>query len=130
LKYFPELPEEMPDTGLVVDHEGMRFGAWIMPDNKSDGDLETFLRYLVPNGGEATWKYAEDSVARARAMGAKCRAVHVAKANLYTWLAWQDEPGQSPGRSLTQKVLDPQGERAATFVRWFSDLYELQLTTG
>lgn len=126
--YFPDLPEEMPETGLIVDHEGIRFGAWIMPDNKSDGDLETFLRCLVPASGEATWKYAEESVARARLIGAPYKNAHVTKANLYTWLAWQDEPGQSPGRSLTQRILDPAGKRGATFIKWFSDLYGLELT--
>ncbi len=127
LPHFPALPEEMPAEGVIVEHQGIRFGVWIMPDNKSAGDLETFLRYLVPNTGEATWKHAEQSVAHARSIGAKCKDAHVAKANLYTWLAWQDEPGQSPGRSLTQKILDPHGEGAATFINWFRSLYELKV---
>src|SRR5438045_2795307 len=36
LEYFPNLPEEMPAGGVIVEHEGIRFGAWIMPDNTSD----------------------------------------------------------------------------------------------
>jgi hypothetical protein len=125
-EYFPSLPIEMPAGGVVVEHNGMRFGAWIMPDNISGGDLETFLRYLVPVDAEATWQHAIQSVAAAREMGASCKEAHVAKANLYTWLSWQGEPGQSPGRALTQKILNPFGEHGSIFVKWFSDLYELQ----
>src|SRR5258708_6614798 len=47
---FPNLPVQMPADGLVIDNgDDKRFGLWLMPDNKSEGDLETFLRYLVPN---------------------------------------------------------------------------------
>lgn len=126
--FFPNLPEELPANGIIAEHEDIRLGAWIMPDNSSDGDLETFLRHLVPVGGEDVWKHAEESVAQARSLGAKCKDAHVAKANLYTWLAWQDEPGQSPGRALTQKILDPYGNRAVSFIEWFTNLYGLQRT--
>ena len=107
LQYFPALPEEMPADGVIVEHQGIRFGAWIMPDNKSEGDLETFLRYLVPDTEEATWKHAEQSVAVARSIGAKCKEAHVAKANLYTWLAWQDKPGQ-----ITRAVADTEDSKS------------------
>jgi hypothetical protein len=48
------------------------------------------------------------------------------KANLYTWLAWQDEPGQTPGHALTRKILDPSSPSALSFVKWFMALYSLQ----
>lgn len=103
---FPTLPASMPGEGLVIENEaGKRFGVWIMPDNRMEGYLETFLRSLIPKGQEEVWKLACHSVAEARLLGAKCREVHVPKANLYTWLAWQDSPGQSPGAALTQQLL-------------------------
>jgi hypothetical protein len=123
---FPNLPERMPPAGLVVENDDKkRFGAWIMPDNTSQGDLETFLRYLVPDQQEPLWKQACDSVGAAVSTGAKCRDSHIAKANLYTWLAWQDPPGQSPGLALTRKILDPQSQYARPFVKWFRELYRL-----
>lgn len=123
---FPNLPERMPPAGLVVENDDeKRFGAWIMPDNTSQGDLETFLRYLVPDEQDLLWKQACDSVSAAVSTGAKCRDSHIAKANLYTWLAWQDPPGQSPGLALTRKILDPQSEYAGPFVTWFRELYRL-----
>ncbi|HKV38229.1 MAG TPA: DUF3226 domain-containing protein [Blastocatellia bacterium] len=126
---FPNLPAQLPAAGLIIDNadsdDPKRFGAWIMPDNSSEGSLETFLRYLIPDGSEPLWKHATESVDAARAMGAGCRDSHIGKANLYTWLAWQDPPGQSPGRALTKKILNPCSPSAASFVAWFRNLYGL-----
>ena len=123
---FPSLPGQLSQGGLVVENEDeKRFGVWLMPDNRSQGDLETFLRYLVPDAQEHLWQLACESVTAAVAGGAKCRDSHVPKANLYTWLAWQDPPGQSPGLALTKKILDPQSKYAESFVNWFKELYRL-----
>ena len=127
VKMFPSLPLTMPSAGLVVnnDEEGKRLGVWLMPDNSSEGCLETFLRYLVPNNADFVWRHAVDSVAEALALGSRCREAHLDKANLYTWLAWQDPPGQQPGIALTQKILDPASPYANSFVSWFKELYSL-----
>lgn len=123
---FPTLPPELPSDGLiVVNDDGKRFGVWGMPDNVSTGTVETFLKHLVPEAELNSWKHAQDSVRTARDMGCKCRDAHVEKAELYTWLSWQDPPGQSPGLSLTQKALNPSSPSARTFVNWFMQLYEL-----
>src|SRR5207237_1261475 len=77
LEYFPSLPEELPQGGLVVSNaDGLRFGVWIMPDNVSEGGLEIFLRNLVPQSSERLWQHAMHSVESARQMGAPCRDVH------------------------------------------------------
>ncbi|MGO4884719.1 MAG: DUF3226 domain-containing protein [Bryobacteraceae bacterium] len=122
---FPSMPAAMPKQGLIVHNEDKRFGLWVMPDNSSPGDLETFLRYLVPEKQNALWHQACQSVAAAVSAGADCRSAHIMKAQLYTWLAWQDPPGYSPGLALTRKILDPQSEYAAAFVRWFRELYQI-----
>ena len=123
---FPSLPDEIPEAGLIVDNDDeKRLGVWIMPDNSSDGGIETFLKYLVPNKSESQWVLANECVARARGIGAECREAHVEKANLFTWLAWQDPPGQYPGIALSKKILDPHAASAAAFVAWFRALYRL-----
>ena len=122
---FPSLPIELPLSGVVVENEGKRLGFWIMPDNRSEGCLETFLRYLVPGTSEPVWQHAVEATSKARSVGASFRDSHVAKAHLYTWLAWQDPPGQSPGIALTKKILDPHSETADPFVGWFRKLYQL-----
>lgn len=122
---FPNLPEQMPAGGLVVEYDEKRLGVWLMPDNLSEGDLEIFLRCMVPSEGESLWSHACESVKSAISMGAKCRESHLSKANMYTWLAWQDPPGQSPGIALTKRILDPRSKLAEPFVKWFKELYRL-----
>lgn len=87
--------------------------------------MEIFLRYLVPNEHEIIWAHAVEAVKRGREAGAPCRDVHVAKAELFTWLAWQDPPGYSPGIALTKKILDPASSHADGFVKWFTGLYRV-----
>lgn len=126
LSMFPGLPTKCPDSGVITENaDNRRLGIWIMPDNISDGSLETFLKYLVPAHAVPLWNHAQASVATARAMGAECKDSHLEKADLFTWLAWQDPPGQYPGRALTKKVLDPHSPSAGPFVKWFRELYGL-----
>ncbi|MGH9822064.1 MAG: DUF3226 domain-containing protein, partial [Blastocatellia bacterium] len=122
---FPQMPDELPSEGLVVDNDEQRLGVWIMPDNSSEGTLENFLRFLVPDDSEPVWVYAIECVQKARAMGSGCRDAHLPKANLYTWLAWQDPPGQNPGHALTGRVLNTHSPHAAAFLNWFRTLYGL-----
>ena len=122
---FPSMPKSLEPTGLIAENQGKRFGLWVMPDNSSDGSLETFLRHLVPDKSEPIWQLAINSAAQAKAARAAYRESHTDKANLYTWLAWQDPPGQSPGLALTKKFLDPASPSAAHFVAWFRNLYRL-----
>jgi hypothetical protein len=127
IPFFPLMPLTLPPSGLIVDNleEKKRLGVWIMPNNVSEGSLETFLRYLVPNPQEPVWTHAVESVETAKTIGCACKESHTAKANLYTWLSWQDPPGQSPGQCLTKKILEPQSASATPFVAWFRGLYTL-----
>jgi hypothetical protein len=123
---FTNMPEALPPEGLVVENSsGKRLGVWIMPDNVSEGALEIFLRYMVPQNSKSVWDHAVDSTSAARTIGAPYRDCHCDKANLYTWLSWQDEPSQRPGEALTKKILDPHAPSAAPFVKWFRELYQL-----
>jgi hypothetical protein len=125
VEMFPQMPEGLPADGLVTENARQRFGVWIMPDNISAGSLETFLRSTVPGASAPLWTHATESVSKARSMGATCRECHLDKAHLYTWLAWQDPPGQSGGMALTRKILDPHSASSLPFVKWFRDLYRL-----
>lgn len=123
---FPDLPKQLPKDGVVVENpDGHRFGVWIMPDNATEGCIEKFLKLLVPPECKAVWDHAEESVKGAKKLGCNLIDNDFTKAVLYTWLAWQETPGQSPGIALTKKALDPTNPAAASFVEWFRKLYQL-----
>lgn len=122
----PSLPEPFPHEGIVsVAENGKRFGIWIMPDNRSRGMMETFLSFLLPEGSEAIWDHATSSVSQAKIRGAACRECHNDKANMFTYLAWGDPPGQTFGTAIAKSILNGTSEKARPFLMWFKKLYEL-----
>ena len=97
-----------------------RTGVWIMPDNRTEGILEDFLRFLVPRG-DSLLAYADscvDSIPEQRfSENDRIKAV------MHTWLAWQSEPGKPYGQAITAKFLDPQSDHAKDFATWIRRLF-------
>lgn len=123
---IPNLPNELPEDGLICEvTKDLKFGVWLMPDNFQRGMLETFLAYMIPDDSEPLWQFAQLSVQEAIKRGAKLTEVQYEKANIYTWLAWQDPPGRQLHQAVKETVLDPTHPRAQKFVTWFRALYEL-----
>ena len=123
---IPDLPQFLPEDGLIhTTSEGIKFGIWIMPDNKMRGMLETFLTYMIPKGNEDLWNFAQEITQEAKSKGATFKNVHSDKANIYTWLAWQDPPGRQLHNAIMERILNPQHPNAQKFVTWFKTLYDL-----
>lgn len=126
IQTFPNLSENLDSGGLIAENEsGLRLGIWIMPDNQSSGMLETFLRYLIPNTNGAVHQLAKSSAAKAAELGAPYSSHHVDKAEIHTWLAWQDPPGRQLHQAVIEKILAPNSYHAPPFVDWFRRLYDL-----
>jgi len=128
--YFPMLHKtETGSAGVIVSdaESGQKLGIWIMPDNQSGGMLETLLLTLVPGGeSEALLKFARDTCREAKQkFAAPYKDRHIQKAEIHTWLAWQDEPGQQLHAAIDQQILDPKSEYAKPFVTWFCKLFEI-----
>ena len=126
---FEDLPDRIPQNGLEVRHleTDVRFGVWIMPDNQFSGMLEDFLIRLIPEDEDSRGLYelAGRCVAEAARSGAPFKRVHQAKAEIYTWLAWQDEPGRQLHEAVHHQVLDPKRPESQPFVRWFRHLFRV-----
>jgi hypothetical protein len=126
ISFFPNLPKDPAGDGVIVTNDdGKRLGIWIMPDNRTRGMIETFMAFLVPDPEEPIWTHAVTATGEAVKKGACCRDCHRDKANIYTWLAWQDPPGQSIGGALKQNMFNAQAPYGAPFVSWFKTLFQL-----
>jgi hypothetical protein len=120
------LPKDLPENGLICNAPNeVKFGIWMMPDNQMRGILETFLAYMIPDTNESLWKFAQQSTQEATNQGANFTEFQRDKANIYTWLAWQNPPGQQLHQAIDQKIFDPKHPRAQKFVTWFKELYGL-----
>jgi len=126
LKSIPDLPEILPEDGLIhTTPTGIRFGIWIMPDNKMCGMLETFLTYMIPTDSATLWQFAQAVTNEAKGKGAVFTEPHLDKANIYTWLAWQNPPGRQLHQAIMERILHPNNPNAQKFVTWFKTLYGL-----
>lgn len=126
LKSIPDIPEALPETGLIhIAPNNVRFGIWIMPDNKMRGMLETFLAHMIPDINESIWQFAREAATEAKIRGAVFTDAHCDKANIYTWLAWQNPPGRQLHQAIMERILNPSHPNAQNFVSWFKTLYDL-----
>lgn len=118
-------PKNCPREGLKVNIKGKRFGVWIMPDNKTDGMVESFCHTLIPDESRKLWEYAKSCANEAKMLGAPFADIHFDKAHIQTWLAWQEPPGIRMGVALTQKILHHGTAEAKAFAGWFMDLFNI-----
>lgn len=122
---IPDIPEQIPETGLILTTNGIKFGVWIMPDNLVRGMLETFLAYMIRDESQVIWQYAQEVAQEAKNKGASFKNSYLDKAQIYTWLAWQEQPGRQLHQAIKYEILNPQHPKAQTFVTWFKTLYDL-----
>ncbi len=127
---IPGLPDDLPATGLIHSAQNsggdpVQFVIWMMPDNRLEGMLETFLANLIAIEQQELWQYAQEVTRIAKTKAAPFKQTHTDKANLYTWLSWQAPPGRQLHQAIQERILTPEHPTAQTFVTWFRDLYSI-----
>ncbi len=103
------------DYELSADANGFTFssegkpdiGVWIMPNNKNDGALEDFcLQTAIKTELTEQGLLSQAKEAITNLNPKKFSAHKTAKAEVSTWLAWQENPGQSLGGLCGAHLLD------------------------
>jgi len=122
LKEAIDLPEKPYSKGTIIELGKRRVGVWLMPDNEQSGKLEDFLKNLVP-AGDCCWQYAEHVTQEAYQKGAHFSELDMIKAHIYTWLAWQKEPGLPFGTAIKAAYFLHDTPEAQAFVSWFQRLF-------
>lgn len=118
---YTDVPAAPAGDGLIITSEGKApVGVWIMPDNILPGSIEHFVQRLIPDG-DALWPIAQRTVADLP----EKRCSSAAKAEIHTWLAWQEQPGTPMGAAINQKYLGVGSPIADRFVAWIQRLLEL-----
>jgi hypothetical protein len=121
-----DLPESPVPEGTIIEPTAVyqpRIGVWLMPDNRSVGRLEDFVRFLIPKGDELV-SVAKDVLDQIKvAPGQRWSDHHDSKAFIHTWLAWQKVPGMPMGLAITAKALQADSPRARSFADWLRRLF-------
>lgn len=114
--------------GIVKDTKRGRIGVWLMPyPQAGKGKLEDFLRELVPARDRVLGK-AQDfvkEIARTVPVNERFRDIDKEKAEIATWLAVQDPPGNPYGTAIRAHTFQANRPLAIDFVNWFRELYKL-----
>lgn len=116
-----------PDlNGTIVKEEELPIvGIWLMPDNTIPGMLENFVSFLVPLG-DSLWPMAEDVLQKVIEKDRRFRETYQMKAQLHTWLAWQEQPGTPLGLAITNRYLDANAPHAQKLMDWIRQLFDLE----
>src|ERR1043166_4519017 len=82
---YENIPDAPEPAGTIINLDDgfrtIRFGAWIMPDNRLPGMLEHFLGFLVPQG-DRILPYVDSFLASIPAEHRPFREAHLAKARI------------------------------------------------
>lgn len=122
---YTNLPDSPAADGTIINQDFLpTFGVWIMPDNQIErGYLETFLTFLVPENNKS-WEQAKNCVANLENKPfIKAKVDHTTKAEIHTFLAWQEEPGKPFGQAITAKYLQADNPQCEKFVEWLNRLF-------
>lgn len=120
---FPVTPAQLGHITTLVrtTKPTVRMGVWMMPDNKREGMLEHFVSDMIPSDN-FLWQKAQADVAAIPEAERLFPPVHTHKAEIHTWLAWQETPGRPLGIG---GYFDHQSLLAGNFVDWIKKLFEL-----
>lgn len=124
-----EAPERIEPNGFIL-HDKTKIvshvGIWIMPDNTVPGILEDFVQYLIPEGDllrDYSLKCVENLPEK------RFKKSYRSKAEIHTWLAWQEEPGTPMGLAVMKKYLS-NIDSANTFIQWLNRLFNEPFSNG
>jgi hypothetical protein len=115
-----DLPQELPRSGFIGKYNEKRFGIFVMPDNLNEGMLETFASHCIAPGDEL-WSLAVDAVGQIPQELRRFKPVHTIKAEVHTWLAWQETCGVPLGQAVTRRFFE-KTEYSEALTQWMKDL--------
>lgn len=123
-KGYANVPAHPTPAGTIIEPPPASIlptvGVWLMPDNRSSGILENFLRFLVPQGCRL---FAHAETVLAGLPETRFSQTAAPKALIHTWLAWQQDPGRPLGQAITARFLDDTVPEANAFLHWIQRLF-------
>lgn len=97
-------------------------GLWIMPDHQNDGMLEGFIESMVSDATQINLlRHAEQSI-NTLPTTLFNKTLHLTKAKVSTWRAWQKRPGIPLNKALQDGILDR--SKAVNFENWLSQVFK------
>jgi hypothetical protein len=114
-----EAPQEIALGGMVIPTANKPvIGVWLMPDNARPGYLEHLLADMIAPG-DKLWTHASTCVEELGGIERRFALDHARKAEVHTWLAWQEYPGTRLSEAVVRRYVNTNCAAAVSFVDWF-----------
>ena len=116
------VPEDPIPGGACIPESTRlpRVGIWLMPDNESFGELEDFIRTMLPDG-DPVWPSSEAYIDGIPEEHRKFRKKTL-RAKIHAWLATRKQPGRM-GAAIKEGDLNAGGGLAASFGDWLRQVF-------
>ena len=116
-------PQDPSPEGTVIPGLSPlpRVGVWLMPDNQSAGELEDFVRSMIPED-DLAWKLARRYIQDIPEGERKFRPKKTSRAELHAWLSARENPGLM-GLAIHRGDLKTDGDLCRTFLAWLEKLF-------
>jgi hypothetical protein len=92
--------------GFIFQYQNseIQFGIWIMPNNQQEGMLEDFIKTCIHQNEQSLFDYATQTINNLPTPKFDT-TIHLTKAKVATWLAWQKTPGHGFYATMTDNLL-------------------------
>ncbi len=98
-----------------------RVGVWLMPDNRSTGEIEDFVQRMIPPDDPA-WPLAQQYIRDIPEEAKKFQATKTSRAELHAWLATREKPGFM-GSAIGRGDLETDRALCTEFAEWIERLF-------
>lgn len=117
-------PPASPDPEGTIIPDGSRrprVGIWLMPDNRSPGEIEDFVATMIPNG-DPVRPLAERYIDGIPAADRKFAEGKIPRAKVHAWLAAREDPRRM-GAAIGAGDLDTEVPLCQSFADWLRRLF-------
>lgn len=122
-----ELPEKPKPRGVIIDSRPAaripRIGIWMMPDNRSEGQLEDFIAAMIPDD-DPVWPQSVAYIKGIRKEDRKFKPNKKLRAKVNAWLATREAP-RPMGLAIKAQDLNVDGDNCRAFLAWLRRLFPM-----
>lgn len=115
-----DLPANPVPNGTVISGR-LRIGLWLMPDNRSAGELENFVEKMIP-AADPVWPLSQQYIDGIPEEHRAFKPKKIVRAQVHAWLATRAEPRRM-GLAIKAGDLDASVPNSATFLDWLRRLF-------
>ncbi len=123
-------PSSPEPNGTIIDNrpsddrpvERPRVGVWLMPDNKSPGELEDFIARMIP-AKDPVWPLSDTYINNIPEGHRKFNQGKILQAKVHAWLATRSKP-RPMGTAIETGDLNIEVETSQLFIKWLRELFK------